>query len=82
MSTSGGVWKALQRGIGQGKIGLEAFRHIVNDQRFHDLPGCLETPKPTGLREDAEFSTVRFHLVFPRPVATLRPQSDLLVLRL
>src|SRR2546426_4629160 len=32
-------------GIGQGKIGEEAFRHIVNDRRFRNLPGCLETPK-------------------------------------
>jgi deoxyribonuclease IV len=41
-------------GIGQGKIGKEAFRHIVNDARFRDLPGCLETPKSDDLREDVE----------------------------
>jgi len=41
-------------GIGQGKIGREAFRHIVNDARFRDLPGCLETPKSADLREDIE----------------------------
>lgn len=41
-------------GIGQGKIGKEAFRHIVNDARFKDLPGCLETPKSKDLHEDVE----------------------------
>jgi deoxyribonuclease-4 len=41
-------------GIGQGKIGREAFRHIVNDARFRDLPGCLETPKSPDLHEDVE----------------------------
>jgi len=41
-------------GIGQGQIGREAFRHIVNDARFRDLPGCLETPKSADLHEDVE----------------------------
>ena len=41
-------------GIGQGKIGREAFRHIVNDARFRKLPGCLETPKSPDLHEDVE----------------------------
>jgi deoxyribonuclease-4 len=40
--------------IGQGKIGRDAFRHIVNDPRFRELPGCLETPKSTDLHEDVE----------------------------
>ena len=41
-------------GIGQGKIGREAFRHVVNDERFRDLPGCLETPKSDDWHEDVE----------------------------
>jgi deoxyribonuclease-4 len=41
-------------GLGQGKIGREPFRHIVNDPRFKELPGCLETPKSPDLHEDAE----------------------------
>ncbi|MEY2465951.1 MAG: deoxyribonuclease [Verrucomicrobiota bacterium] len=40
--------------IGQGKIGKEAFRHIVNDARFKNHPGCLETPKSTDMHEDVE----------------------------
>jgi deoxyribonuclease-4 len=39
--------------IGKGKIGLEGFRHIVNDARFRNSPGCLETPKSDDLHEDA-----------------------------
>jgi deoxyribonuclease-4 len=38
--------------IGKGKIGKEAFRHIVNDARFKSHPGCLETPKSEDLHED------------------------------
>lgn len=38
--------------IGAGKIGLEGFRTIVNDQRFASHPGCLETPKSDDLHED------------------------------
>jgi deoxyribonuclease-4 len=41
-------------GIGQGKIGKEPFRHIVNDARFEMHPGCLETPKSKDLHEDVE----------------------------
>jgi deoxyribonuclease IV len=38
--------------IGQGLIGSEAFRHIVNDPRFKRTPGCIETPKSKDLKED------------------------------
>jgi deoxyribonuclease-4 len=38
--------------IGEGHIGSEAFRHIVNDERFREHPGCLETPKSDDLHED------------------------------
>jgi deoxyribonuclease IV len=38
--------------IGQGCIGLEAFRCIVNDSRFAKVPKILETPKGPGLEED------------------------------
>jgi deoxyribonuclease IV len=40
--------------IGKGKLGLEAFGHIVNDARFKNHPGCLETPKSEDLHEDIE----------------------------
>ena len=38
--------------IGKGRIGLEGFRRIVNDARFEDTPGCLETHKSEDLHED------------------------------
>jgi len=34
--------------IGQGCLGLEPFRRIVNDRRFRGLPMLLETPKAEG----------------------------------
>ena len=33
--------------IGQGHLGLEPFRHLVNDRRFRGIPMYLETPKGT-----------------------------------
>ncbi|MDX1948263.1 MAG: deoxyribonuclease IV [Pirellulaceae bacterium] len=31
--------------IGRGQIGLEGFRHLLNDKRFRNIPMYLETPK-------------------------------------
>jgi deoxyribonuclease-4 len=41
--------------IGQGCLGLEPFRHLVNDRRFRRHPMILETPKegPNDERMDA-----------------------------
>lgn len=38
--------------IGKGFIGVEAFRRLMNDERFWGLPMCLETPKGPDLKED------------------------------
>jgi deoxyribonuclease-4 len=35
--------------IGEGKLGREPFRHLVNDPRFVQTPMYLETPK--GMRD-------------------------------
>jgi deoxyribonuclease-4 len=40
--------------IGEGKIGKQGFRHIVNDARFAKTPGCLETPKSDDMHEDLQ----------------------------
>jgi deoxyribonuclease-4 len=40
--------------IGEGCIGLEAFRLLVNDPRFVDLPMIIETPKGKDMAEDVE----------------------------
>jgi len=38
--------------IGQGKIGKKPFGFFVNDERFADLPGVLETPKGDDMKYD------------------------------
>lgn len=58
-------------GIGQGKIGKEAFRHIVNDERFANHPGCLETPKSADLHEDVENLSILRSLV-----ETMKPKRE------
>jgi deoxyribonuclease-4 len=40
--------------IGKGFLDLEAFRLLLNDQRFWGLPMCLETPKSADCHEDRE----------------------------
>jgi deoxyribonuclease-4 len=40
--------------IGQGQIGLEGFRNILNDKRFTHIPKILETPKGKEQLEDLE----------------------------
>ena len=40
--------------IGQGFIGLEGFRNLVNDRRLKKIPMILETPKGEDLKEDIE----------------------------
>lgn len=38
--------------IGQGKIGIEAFRHIVNHPKLKHLTGIVETPDLKGLSDE------------------------------
>lgn len=60
--------------IGEGKLGLEPFRHIVNDPRFAALPMYLETPKGTRDGRDLDemnLATLRALIaVDPSPTAT------------
>lgn len=39
--------------IGEGEIGTEGFRHILNDPRWNGIAMLLETPKDETLEEDA-----------------------------
>ena len=58
--------------IGEGYLGLEPFRRIVNDARFDGLPMVLETPKTGG-------RTLRPGVVDPldaKNLATLRRLVD------
>jgi deoxyribonuclease-4 len=46
--------------IGEGCVGLEGFRALVNDPRFKELPMILETPKNDVLTDDiANLATLR-----------------------
>lgn len=38
--------------IGQGMIGLDAFRFLLQDERLQGRPGILETPKDDDVTED------------------------------
>jgi deoxyribonuclease-4 len=38
--------------IGEGEIGLEAFRFLLNDKRFARIPKVLETPKTIETESD------------------------------
>jgi deoxyribonuclease-4 len=49
-----GCRKDRHEHIGQGHIGLEGFRNVLNDPRLVELPGLLETPKGEDLQEDRE----------------------------
>jgi deoxyribonuclease-4 len=40
--------------IGKGKIGIEAFRFIMNKPQFAKIPKVLETPKGKEMAEDVE----------------------------
>lgn len=40
--------------IGKGRIGLEAFRYVMNEPAFAKIPKVLETPKEKAMLEDME----------------------------
>jgi deoxyribonuclease-4 len=46
-------------GIGRGRMGLEPFRHVVNDHLFAALPMVLETPKGIEGGEDLDAINLR-----------------------
>jgi deoxyribonuclease IV len=51
--------------IGQGQIGLDAFRFIMNAARFDKIPKVLETPKGKDLKEDVMNMKKLLGLVIP-----------------
>ncbi len=42
--------------IGEGELGLDPFRHLLNDPRFAEVPMYLETPK--GQRDDEDLDVI------------------------
>jgi deoxyribonuclease IV len=45
--------------IGEGQLGLEPFRLLLNDRRFRNLPMLLETPKEERDRKDLDAMNLR-----------------------
>jgi deoxyribonuclease-4 len=45
--------------IGEGRMGLKPFRHLVNDPGFRHLPMILETPKGIQAGEDLDARNLR-----------------------
>jgi deoxyribonuclease-4 len=54
--------------IGKGEIGLEAFRHLLNDPRFTRIPKVIETPKTIDVVSD------RRNLAKLRSLITMPPR--------
>jgi deoxyribonuclease-4 len=55
--------------IGQGCIGPEGFRLLVNDPRFRHAPMILETPKGDAMAEDVENLALLRSMVAPAAAA-------------
>lgn len=55
--------------IGEGFLGLEPFRHVVNDPRFADLPMYLETKKEKRNGEEMDAVNLRTLLSLMQPSA-------------
>jgi deoxyribonuclease-4 len=51
--------------IGKGFLGKEAFRLILKDRRFTNIPKILETPKGPDLKEDRENLAILNGLISP-----------------
>jgi deoxyribonuclease-4 len=60
--------------IGAGCIGLEPFRHLVNDPRFRDLPMILETPKGIENGEDLDVRNLRVLRTLVRRARSKEPR--------
>lgn len=63
--------------IGQGHLGLEPFRNLLNDQRFSNVPMYLETPKEEKDGEKMDVVNLRtlrgLMAAKPKKRATVRP---------
>jgi deoxyribonuclease-4 len=54
-----GARKDRHAAIGEGEMGLEPFRHLLNDKRFKKTPMYLETPKGIQDGEDLDVINLR-----------------------
>lgn len=59
--------------IGEGAIGLEPFRRIVNHPTLKEVPFILETPKKTEAEDRRNLTTARRLVAAPPRAARARP---------
>jgi len=53
--------------IGEGYIGINAFKLLMNDVRFQDVPKIIETPKIKNGRDYDEINLNRLRSLIGRP---------------
>lgn len=63
--------------IGKGKIGLELFKLLMNDERFFDIPKILETPKCDPADDKRNIKTL-VSLISPKSHQQLIIEKELL----
>jgi deoxyribonuclease IV len=62
--------------IGEGEIGLDAFRFLLNDPRFTKIPKVIETPKPHETESDVRnLRTLRSLIGEPRKTTVRKPRK-------
>lgn len=61
--------------IGRGRIGLEAFRYVMNEPTLAAIPKVLETPKEREMREDVENLATLRGLLAPPPRQNVLPKA-------
>lgn len=66
-----GAGRDLHANIGQGYIGLEAFRLVVNDTRLQGLPMILETPPVVIKVGEAKSKQEEDHSIWAREIKLL-----------
>jgi deoxyribonuclease-4 len=62
--------------IGEGQVGIDTFRRLVNDRRFRDLPMLLETPKEQGSAKRRAKGAVEIDRFDENNLAILRALLD------
>jgi len=54
--------------IGEGYIGLEGFRHLVNHPLLRHLPGIMETPRKDTVEDLKNMKVIRSLVALPPPI--------------
>ena len=65
--TSLGSRKDRHWHIGEGYIGLEGFRHLINHPSLSSLPGIMETPRKDTVEDLKNMKVIRSLVALPPP---------------